>query len=171
MTPRSEPAASEGNTPAAADPRFHLSFEAGEGRLELARPLHAGRLRVEALVLSLGRLTGAIELGQGPRRFRHRRSQVVSARVRIPLESAIEEVHVEGTDVRLRGSAEAGRALEEQGLTVASDGDALRIARPLRSVLTEVMVRHGWRVPDDRAARIVARADEEDPGLVLEASA
>lgn len=159
-----------------ADPRFRLRVEAGEGRLELAQPLIAGPVRVVSLELSLGRLQGPVDLGGGVARFRHRRTRMLSGRVCIDLSDGAESepasptvVAVEGADLMAPAQGAVERALLGIGATVERIGDKLRVVRPMHTLLIEALVVRGWRVPDDRGARLTARFDQ---GLLwLEASA
>lgn len=136
---------------------FHLRLEEGGGRLELARPLPVGPLSVEALILWVGTLTGAMELKTGAATFRHRRSHVLEACVHVPgtflreqLQVRPDSVHPDGSDLRVGPSDVLERGLEALGhVQVARDDLGLRIVRPLHAVLVEAMVPHGWRAPDD----------------------
>lgn len=60
-------------------PRFDLRFEAGRGLLRLSRPLTAGRFRVSALDLGLGRVRYPVDVTAGALAFRHRRTTLRAA--------------------------------------------------------------------------------------------
>lgn len=159
-----------------ADPRFRLRVQAGEGRLELAQPLMAGPWRVVSLDLSLGRLHEPVDLGGGVARFRHRRTRMLAGRACIELPESLDDesgrptvVAVEGPDLMAPAQGAVERVLVGMGATVERIGDKLRVVRPMHALLTEALVVRGWRVPDDRGARLTARFDQ---GMLwLEASA
>ncbi len=54
------------------------------------------------------------------------------------------------------------------GARVEPSSGAMRIERPLRSLLAELLLPHGWRVPDERGCGV--RAVEEGGVLVVEAA-
>jgi hypothetical protein len=144
------------------EPRFHIRLDEGDGRLELASPLPVGPLSLEALELSLGPVAGTVDLGAGAAGFRHRRSRVLRARVRIPTKWLEEDlqvrpaaVRVDGCDLRVAASEALAQGLDGLGHVQAlRDGGELRIVRPLRALLVEAMVPHGWRVPEDGEPRL-----------------
>jgi hypothetical protein len=144
-------------------PRFHLRLDEGSGRLELARPLRVGPFGIETLCLSLGSLGGAVELGAGAGRFRHRRSRVLTARVTVEgdrlrdhgVELGAGEARADGSDLRVQAREPLHALLDQLDLVdVLHEPPDLRIKNPLHPLLVEAMVPHGWRAPDATGAAL-----------------
>lgn len=143
-------------------PRFHVRLESGEGRLELARPLRRGPLRVNALTVSIGPLEGPVDLAAGALRFRHRRGRLLAMGAAVDLRAAEragvavprELPVVDGMDLLYPFSAPLADALSEWEVPVQREADRLRLIRPVQTLLCEAFVPHGWRVPDERGATL-----------------
>lgn len=115
MTLEAARASSEG-------PRFDLRFERGRAQLRLGRPLVGPGFTIEHLVTALD-FRGPVDLRGGAKRFRHHRSRVVEARVRVHptrLAGALDDGRVLRVD-----EARAGRlrlAFRDEAGVLAVDG-------------------------------------------------
>lgn len=180
--PRSElhePSTPVHASPTQGEPRFHLRFDRGEGVLTLAHPLAAGPLRLTELSLTVGRLSAPVSLSGGAARFRHRRSRLLSARLTLaasdaealgwPLPRALPTV--EGADLLLPSGEPAATALARWWAPLESTGGRVRVHRPMHAALAELLLPHGWRVPDERAARLTVGRDDGLFWLAAEAEA
>ncbi|MFK7990862.1 MAG: tetratricopeptide repeat protein [Sandaracinaceae bacterium] len=142
-----------GGEPASLEPgpRFALRFEAGRGRLSLAKRHRFAFGFVEALELDLGRLQFPLDLSRGPGRFRTRRTRVVSAEVRLDLAALVREWAAEPYGVSL--------------LAPRADGVLVAVRDAFGTVATEVTF--GVEGPDVALTLGDARAATEGPAPPL----
>lgn len=162
--------ASHGQAAERGGPRFDLRFEAGNGLLSLARPLAGGIAVVEELELALSAVRFPIDLGRGAARFRHRRTRVRRAKLKIGLREVAKAAEARGVHLAFHGLAPDGAmrvsVRDEIGtlacelVPIADGTDVVLVARALRWV-TEAPA-PGWA----RLARAVRRLGADiDPAL------
>ncbi|MFW6088094.1 MAG: hypothetical protein ACODAG_12865 [Myxococcota bacterium] len=165
-------------THATADPPrpgFHLRLDSTNGRLELARPLRRGPLSLNALTVSIGPLEDPVDLAAGALTFRHRRGRLLHMDAAVDLRAAEqagvpvprELPVVDGVDLLYPPSAPFADALSDWEVPVRREEERLHLVRPLQTLLCELLVPHGWRVPDERGTIVSVTFDE--PWIIVQA--
>lgn len=159
-----------------AAPRFDLRFAGRRGVLRLARPLEAGAATIEQLELSLGPVSGRLELAEGAASFRHRRAVVRRARVRVSAGALVEVAAARGTTFTVDGADGEGIGVTVRdgwgaiATTVrpwADGADVVLVLRRVRAVedgpagpwrrLAAAASRLGWQLDPELASLRVPR--------------